>query len=90
MSGVFEVDLSRLQPSQLYINEEKLRTVMAEVRAGEPASVRPIPIRPLAGCAVMTDGHTRALSGDARGAAEEARGQVNAGARIPRAARRPP
>ncbi len=49
--------ISRLQPSQLYIHEDKLRLVR---EAGRPLD--PIPIKQLGPWLVMTDGHTRAFA----------------------------
>lgn len=54
--------LSALQPSQLFINEEKLSVLQTEVDFTDPANIPPIPIRDLDGRTVMTDGHTRAFA----------------------------
>ena len=52
------VALRDLQPSQLFVSEEKLRAVTA---AG-PEGQQPVPVRRYGDRIVLTDGHTRALA----------------------------
>ncbi len=57
----FLLDLDLLTPSQLYVSEDKL----ARVRAwfdGTVAAMHPVPVMPLAGRLLLTDGHTRAVA----------------------------
>ena len=51
------LDASRLQPSQFYINEAKLKILRMNF---DPALCDPVPVKELDGQLVMTDGHTRA------------------------------
>ncbi len=57
----FFLDIGLLTPSQLYISEDKLRSVRAWFD-GTTAAMHPIPVMPLAGRLLMTDGHTRAVA----------------------------
>lgn len=61
----FDVDLSSLQPSQLYISTEKLEAVRKALAEGR--RVEPVPVKSLDGRWVLTDGHTRALAAWMRG-----------------------
>jgi len=61
----FEADLAALQPSQLYVNEEKLAKVEREL--GEGCRMEPVPVMLLDGRRVLTDGHTRAFAALRRG-----------------------
>jgi len=54
--------LSVLQPSQLYINREKLKDLQSRIDFTQPENIPPIPIKLLDGERVMTDGHTRAFA----------------------------
>lgn len=51
-----------LQPSQFYISEEKLCQIQKWFDPKDFSSFPPIPIKPLDGKLVMTDGHTRAVA----------------------------
>jgi hypothetical protein len=53
--------LDHLQPSQLYISQDKLSAVQTTTDYSSPEGVQPIPVKDLGGLRVMTDGHTRAL-----------------------------
>jgi hypothetical protein len=54
--------IDRLQPSQLYINAEKLVRVREVSASGIPALRPPLPIVRLGRDVVLTDGHTRAYA----------------------------
>ncbi len=54
--------LSELQPSQLYINREKLEALQSAMDFNQPGDLPPIPVKFLDGAWVMTDGHTRAFA----------------------------
>ena len=56
MAEVFTISVRALQPSQLFVNEAKLLTCLADP---EPA---PIPVADLDGALICTDGHSRALA----------------------------
>lgn len=58
----FEIDISSLHPSQLYINEEKLVKVHENIKKQGIAALAPVPIKKLNGKLIMTDGHTRAFA----------------------------
>ena len=59
--NAFEIDLSLLQPSQLYVCQEELDAMLRVVeRIGGIAE--PIPVKRRACGLVMTDGHSRALA----------------------------
>jgi hypothetical protein len=53
--------LSKIQPSQLFINEDKLSRVMQNYDPEKPETLEPIPIKKLGNEIIYTDGHTRAL-----------------------------
>ncbi len=54
--------LSELQPSQLYINREKLENLCSRIDFSNSENVPPIPIKKMRGRWVMMDGHTRAFA----------------------------
>jgi hypothetical protein len=66
----FRMRLDEIQPSQLYINREKLETVMGMIERGQSSSLGPIPIKELDGEIIATDGHTRAFALHLKGAEE--------------------
>ena len=59
--------LSGLQPSQLFINREKLEELQSNINFSQPEHIPPIPIKRLEGEWVMTDGHTRAYAASLAG-----------------------
>jgi len=61
----FEANLTDLQPSQLYLSDEKLAEVERSLAAGEVLD--PVPVIHLDGREVLTDGHTRAFAAFRRG-----------------------
>lgn len=56
------IRLSDFQPSQLYINQEKLSKVQHQLDAINLQPIEPIPYKDLGGLRVMTDGHARAFA----------------------------
>jgi hypothetical protein len=54
--------LDEIQPSQLYINSEKLDYVMKTIDPMNPGAIEPIPIKRLGSKKVFVDGHTRAFA----------------------------
>lgn len=54
--------LSKMQPSQLFINQEKLESLQSRIDFNRAENIPPIPIKQLDGEWVMTDGHTRAYA----------------------------
>ncbi len=62
MTAVFTMRLDDIQPSQLFINSEKLSYVMRSYAPITPGTLPPIPVKELRGKTVFTDGHTRALA----------------------------
>jgi hypothetical protein len=62
MANVFQMKLDSIQPSQLYINSEKLGYVMKSHQQPNHVFVRPIPVKKLGDQVVFVDGHTRAFA----------------------------
>jgi hypothetical protein len=56
---MFELPISHLQPSQLYISEEKLNRVYDWFNPSNKSNFDPVPIKLFDGKHMMTDGHTR-------------------------------
>lgn len=56
------VKLDHLQPSQLYISQDKLSSVQTTTDFSSPEGIQPFPVKVLGGLRVMTDGHTRAFA----------------------------
>jgi hypothetical protein len=54
--------LADLQPSQLFINQEKLEALQSKIDFNNPECIPPIPIKHLDDEWIMTDGHTRAFA----------------------------
>lgn len=63
----FAVDIDSVRPSQLYVNQRKLREVLAWF---DPEAYDPLRVVELDGDLVLTDGHTRAFAAHLRGADE--------------------
>ncbi len=61
-ADLFLYSLDKLQPSQLYISEEKLTLLQSEIDFSHPDHIPPIPVKKLCGSVIMTDGHTRAFA----------------------------
>ncbi len=65
----YTVPVDDVQPSQLYVDAESMRELLAWFDADDP-SYDPIPVVELGGDRVMTDGHTRAFLAYVSGADE--------------------
>jgi len=66
MVKTFAMRLGEIQPSQLFINSEKLSSVMRTLDAN-PESLEPIPVKKIGDRVVFVDGHTRAFAAFLRG-----------------------
>ena len=62
MKNTFQMKLNSIQPSQLYINSEKLGYVMRGLQRPERVFVQPIPVKKFGNQVVFVDGHTRAFA----------------------------
>ena len=62
MSETFLMKLRELQPSQLFINSEKLSEVMKAIGPSRRGDFQPIPVKKIGDGVVITDGHTRAFA----------------------------
>lgn len=58
----FPMELSRIQPSQLYISEEKLLAARANLAETDWQLVEPLPVKQIGDLIFFTDGHTRAFA----------------------------
>ena len=58
----FEADLASLQPSQLYICDDKLAKVEQAITDVGWDHSKPVPVKRLGSRMVLTDGHTRAVA----------------------------
>ena len=67
MTKFFEMKLEDIQPSQLFINVEKLNQVMKDFEPLSLETLPPIPVKELGKHVIFTDGHTRALAAHLRG-----------------------
>ncbi|MEG2365050.1 MAG: hypothetical protein RSC26_16235 [Terrisporobacter sp.] len=62
MKDSFMMNLSDIQPSQLYINQEKLSNVLKWIQPNNFNSYDPIPVKRLNDRIIFVDGHTRAFA----------------------------
>jgi len=69
MTKSFMMKLDEIQPSQLFINSEKLSSVMKTFDAN-PRSIEFIPVKKIGDQVVFVDGHTRAFASFLRGISE--------------------
>lgn len=58
----FTIELSEVQPTQLYISEKKLNNVLEWIDHGEAYVYDPVPIKKLNNKIIFVDGHTRAFA----------------------------
>lgn len=61
MSKIFLLELEKIQPSQLYLNKNKLKSSIKKLESKVLNSFEPIPIKILNNKHVATDGHHRAF-----------------------------
>lgn len=62
-----KIELSELQPSQLFLNRNKLRNLIMEGFYAEQTEEEPLPVIKYNGELVLIDGHTRAFLADQQG-----------------------
>lgn len=62
MSSIFKVRTLDVQPTQLYISEDKLRSVDYALRCCGSLALAPIPVVRWQDRLILTEGHTRALA----------------------------
>ncbi len=62
MSDYFEIELTKLQPSQLYISKKKLLLVQEKINSKDIHSIGIVPIKKMDNELIYTDGHTRAFA----------------------------
>lgn len=60
--NVLKLKLSEIQPSQLYISTDKLKSIRTWLGSGNLECYEPLPVKQLQGKVIYTDGHTRALA----------------------------
>jgi len=60
--NIFELTLTEIQPSQLYVSDGKLKLVRSWFNTADKSDFDPIPIKLYNGKYLMTDGHTRAAA----------------------------
>ena len=61
MSKIFLLELDKIQPSQLYLSKNKLKSSINKLKSKDLNSFKPIPIKILNHIYVATDGHHRAF-----------------------------
>ncbi|MCE7735078.1 MAG: hypothetical protein GPJ54_09390 [Candidatus Heimdallarchaeota archaeon] len=59
---IFEISIDKLQPSQLFINQEKLKSIYENINEFGVESLDPVPVKRFGEFLVLTDGHTRVLA----------------------------
>jgi hypothetical protein len=59
-SKVFTVNILSLQPSQLFINKDKLKAIEEIAKIPNVSNFSPLPVKMLNDKMILTDGHTRA------------------------------
>lgn len=69
MTKSFMMKLDEIQPSQLFINSEKLSLVMKTFDVN-PRSIEPIPVKKIGEQIIFVDGHTRAFAAFLKGMPE--------------------
>lgn len=67
MSEIFVMKLEEIQPCQLFINSEKLASLLRDYDRLKPDSLAPLPVKNLNGQIIITDNHTMALAAFLRG-----------------------
>jgi hypothetical protein len=56
------VDLTLLQPSQLFLSAKRLEQILAWIKSEDPDELEPLPFKELDGHLMLTDGHHRAYA----------------------------
>lgn len=56
------VDLTLLQPSQLFLSAKRLEQILAWIKSEDPDVLEPLPFKELDGHLMLTDGHHRAYA----------------------------
>ena len=62
VNNIFRINISDLQPSQLYINRDKLDKILKLIEKEGRNALTRVPVKNLDNKLVMTDGHTRAFA----------------------------
>ncbi|MGO1368943.1 hypothetical protein [Senegalia sp. (in: firmicutes)] len=62
MTETLKMKILDIQPSQLFISEDKLKEVSKWLNHNTLKKYKPIPIKKLNGRIIFTDGHTRAFA----------------------------
>jgi hypothetical protein len=62
MVEILNVEITSIQPSQLYISEKKLHEIQNSLDPDNPVLEDPVPIKNLNGKIIFVDGHTRAVA----------------------------
>lgn len=70
MVNIFVMKLDQIQPSQLYINSEKLSNILKDYDRLKPELLEPLPVKKLGDEVILTDCHTIALVACLRGISE--------------------
>lgn len=61
------MDLKKIQPSQLFINSDKLHNILEWFNPSDWSAVEGIPVKQLNDRIIFTDGHTRAYAAHLKG-----------------------
>lgn len=59
MSKIFLLELDKIQPSQLYLNKNKLKSSQTKFKSNDLKSYKPIPIKEINQKYIDTEGHYR-------------------------------
>lgn len=59
MSKIFLLELDKIQPSQLYLNKNKLKSLQTKFKSNDLKSYKPIPIKEINQKYIDTEGHYR-------------------------------
>ena len=70
MADIFLMKLDQIQPSQLFINSEKLSNILRDYDRLKPELLEPLPVKKLGDEVILTDCHTLALAAYLRGISE--------------------
>ncbi len=62
INNSFEIELSKIQPSQLYISKQKLAKVKEKFNPKDLTTLEVIPIKEIEKKIIYIDGHTRAFA----------------------------